>query len=190
MEQTLRTPHELRRESVVARSPAVRSVPLLVVQVLLAACAVALVGAGVMQLTGADFVLRTSHVFARMVAGAVALVLVVALPLWWERHARRRWRATDPLLRRPRVSWVLPWSLLVLLAPPLLAPDLTRAALTNHGAWMVAGDAPTRVVGRAARAVAYVIPRHTAVTLTHRTLWPWVDRNSPECTATPRDVPR
>jgi hypothetical protein len=153
--------------------------------VLTATLAIALVGAIVLQLTGTGLVLRSSALFARLLAGAVALVLVVALPLWWERNARRRWRSTDALLRRPRLSWVLPWSLFVLLAPALFAPDLARASLSNHGAWMVGGAVPTRVVQRGASAVASIIPIHTPLALTHRTIWPWVDRNSPECTVAP-----
>lgn len=172
-------------ESIPARPAASGSVVPRVLMVLTATLAIALVGAIVLQLAGAGLVLRTSVLFSRLLAGAVAVVLVVALPLWWERNARRRWRETDALLRRPRVSWVLPWSLVVLLTPILFAPHLARASLTNHGAWMVGGATPTRVVQRGARAVAYVIPVHSPLALTHRTVWPWVDRNSPECTGGP-----
>lgn len=163
------------------------SAPALVVAVLGAALAVVLAGAVLLQLAGSDLAVRTSPVFASLLAGTVGLLAVVALPLWWERHARRRWHLTDPLLRRPRVSWVLPWSLFMLLAPALLAPDLCRAALTNHGAWMVRGgpDGVVRAVERAARATAYAIPLRSPIALTHRSVWPWVDRNSPECTGAP-----
>jgi hypothetical protein len=167
------------------RSSAAGSVVPNVLMILTATLAIVLVGAIVLQLAGTGLILRTSVLFSRLLAGAIALVVVVALPLWWERNARRRWRATDPLLRRPRVSWVLPWSLVVLLAPILFAPHLARAALSNHGAWMVGGAVPTRVVQRGASAVASVIPVHTPLALTHRTVWPWVDRNSPECTVAP-----
>ncbi len=145
--------------------------------------AVLLVGAVTLQFTGQAIAARTAPAFARLVALAVALVAVVALPLWWERHRRRAWRKIDPLLRRRRVSWVLPWSVLLAVAIPLTAPDLARASLTTHGAWMVPGGSTVieRATTRATSAVARAIPLQTALTVTHRTLWPWVDRNSPEC---------
>ena len=38
-----------------------------------------------------------------------------------------------------------------------------------------------RPVARAVAAVGRSVPRETFFTLTHRTLWPWVDRSSSEC---------
>ncbi|MDB4929107.1 MAG: hypothetical protein JWM10_1591 [Myxococcaceae bacterium] len=180
MSKALTNPHPLEDEARPARPAASWLVPLRVLMVLSAALAVLLVGATLLQLTGDGLTLRTSALFGRLLAGAVALTLVVALPLFWERNARRRWRQTDPLLRHPRVSWVLPWSLVVLLAPALLAPDLTRAALSNHGGWMLPGAAG-RVVARGARGLAMIVPTQTPLALTHRAVWPWVDRESPAC---------
>lgn len=153
-----------------------------VLTVLAALVAVLLVGACTLQFTERALSVRTAPTFSRLVAWAVSLVVVVALPLWWERHRRRAWRALDPALRRPRTSWVLPWSLLLVLALPAMAPDLTRAALTAYGAWMAWGlPLVERPVARAVAAVGRAVPRETFLTLTHRTLWPWVDRASPEC---------
>lgn len=185
MSQTLTPSRAYLAEPIPARPAASGSIGLRVLMALTAMLAIALVGAIVLQLAGTGLVLRSSVLFSRLLAGAVGLVVVVALPLWWERNARRRWREADPLLRRPRVSWLLPWSLFVLLAPPLFAPDLARASLTNHGAWMVGGATATRVVQRGASAIAGVVPVRTPLALTHRTIWPWVDRNSPECTVAP-----
>jgi hypothetical protein len=146
--------------------------------------AVLFVGACTLQFTERALSLQTAPAFSRLVAWAVALVTVVSLPLIWERNRRRIWRGTDPLLRHPRTSWVLPWSLLLAVSLPVLAPDLARASLTTYGSWMVRGGPAVieRAASRVTAAVAQVIPQQTPLTLTHRTLWPWVDRASPECT--------
>jgi hypothetical protein len=180
MSNALTNPHPFEEDARSAPRAPSRLAPLRVLMVLTAALAALLAGATVLQLAGDGLALRTSPLFARLLAGAVALTLVVALPLFWERHARRRWRQTDPLLRRPRVSWVLPWSLVMLLAPALLAPDLSRAALSSYGGWALPG-APGRVLARGAGGLAMAVPRQTPLALTHRTVWPWVDRESPAC---------
>ncbi len=184
MDTTLASHESFDDEAAAERARSTRGRALFTVLTIGAALvAVLLVGAVTLQLAGQGIAARTAPAFARMVAGAVALVTVVALPLWWERHRRHAWRKIDPLLRRPRVSWVLPWSVLLVVALPLTAPDLARASLTTYGAWMVQGGPAVveRAATRATSAVARVIPGQTALTMTHRTLWPWVDRESPEC---------
>jgi hypothetical protein len=180
MRNTLTNPDAIAEDPRPAQPAAAWLVPVRVLMVLTATLAIWLVGATVLQLAGDDLTLRTSTVFARLLAGAVALTAVVALPLFWERNARRRWRQTDPLMRHPRVSWVLPWSLVMLLVPALLAPALTRASLSIHGDWMLPGAAG-RVMARGARGLALAVPSQTPLTLTRRTVWPWVDRESPAC---------
>ncbi len=184
MDTTLATHESLDDEAAADKTRTMRRGTLLTALTIgVALAAVLLVGAVTMQLAAEAIAARTAPNFAGLVAGAVALVVVVALPLWWERHRRRAWRKIDPLLRRPRTSWVLPWSVLLVAAIPLLAPDLARASLTTHGAWMMPSGSTVieRVTTRATSAVARVIPLQTALTVTHRTVWPWVDRNSPEC---------
>lgn len=184
MDTTLHTYESFEDEAAAEhRHAARRGVLLTVLTVAFALVAMLLVGAGTLQFFEQSLSARTAPAFSRLVAAGVALAVVVGLPVFWERHRRRAWRKLDPLLRRPRLSWVLPWSLLLALAIPLLAPDLARASLATHGAWMVQGGPALveRAVTRATGTVAGAIPRQTPLTLTHRTLWPWVDRESPEC---------
>lgn len=184
MDTTLTTHESFDDEAAAERGRTARRGALMMVLTVCAAfLAALLVGAVTLQLAESSLSARTAPAFSRMVAGAVALVAVVALPLWWERHRRREWRRIEPVLRRPRTSWVLPWSVLLVVALPLVAPDLARASLTTYGAWMVpAGPAVIeRATTRATTAATRIIPRETALTMTHRTVWPWVDRNSSEC---------
>lgn len=184
MDTTLTTHESFDDEAAAERGRAARRGALLTVLTVCAAVlAVLLAGASTLQLVESSLSARTAPAFSRLVAAAVALVAVVALPLWWERHRRREWRRLEPVLRRPRTSWVLPWSVFLALALPLVAPDLTRASLTSYGAWMVQGGPAVieRSVTRATTAATRIIPRETALTMTHRTVWPWVDRNSSEC---------
>jgi hypothetical protein len=133
---------------------------------------VSLVGAGFLQLAGADLTVYTSRPMARVLAFVAGLLLAVALPLRMESRTFRAWRRMNPLTGRTRRgAGLLAMNLVVPFLWAFAAPDFVRASMLNHGAWMVQGLSP-RIEAPVRSASAWLatrVPLGSPLAVTHGT---------------------